>query len=689
MPKEQKTPIEKGPGSITPTFTPPSVSVALPGREQKAQPTRFERFRDAVLLAGESAALTAATEAQISRRLKAMKEKAVAEVERDQRLHAESAIRMQLQKATKERNDILIEGKDKSAGWTEQRLRAGLTNANSVEEQAIWMGAWERADALVKREDEEQEQMAFNTAARTSAQVISELQMQILEDPSLKAGLIGNGKDIGVRVQDYVLMEAMNASPSAFDLPENATPIQRDNRNRLIHQLMEGSFQISKRLVSEHNDQIDQANVLSGTNQIGSDLYSTLTGKQDITRFALQLDWAAERYFGSLAEPLRREAVKGTMQDAITKMASGGFGLDAISGIKDLDEVLNVRFEGRDLFTEVERTAIKAQAIDDSRDGFKSVLQGRIAQWKSQNQEEVRLEDGSFARRPGNNQMKQLVGSGADSEIYKIRDKLYREMNLNPNTDNADELALLTTLDAVVQNEVNKGEATVSKTEKQRVASKRWRAGARGMTGEDVVAGMDTTIATDPGSELTADELITLRADMITAATNAGITGVEMIGNWEGEPITEFTEETRPLWESLAMVEADRYNQGVTWNKHEPIPTAFIDRMENLFADGDQGAIEYATRVIDGLLPGRDGAFSEMLNNDTLDVGLRSAMNYISAVSRHGMANTVTLGPEKNRLTGKALVDMQRVAINATKVHQLGGRGAFFGTNSRRCGRTP
>ena len=678
MPREQKEAVKKGVGSVTPTFTPPAVSVATPGLNQKAQPTKFEKFRDAVLLAGQSAAMAAQTDATISNKLKTLKEQAIARVERDQRLAAASIVRAQLEAATKARNDILTEGADKSPGWTEQRLRAGMTNANSVEEQGVWLGAWEKYRGLVKREDEQQEQMNFNAAARTAAQVANDLRLQIEEDPALKETLTGDGTGIGARVQDWVLAEAMNAAPNVFDLPSGATAEQEDNRDRIIHQLMEQSFSMGKALLKEYNGEVDQANIMAGTSQVGSDVYSALLKKQPPEMIEAQLDWTAERYFGSRAPELQRQAIKGTVQDSVMKMAAGSYGLDAIAKTGDLDTLLNVQFDGKPLYDHAEKVAIKAQAIAASANGFATILKTNIETWKSTQLVNVELADGSTVKRPSKDTDKLLYNATDpnESQIYKIQDQMFREMGLDWDTATTDQRALMTKLTGVVTQAVASGGVKVSKAERAYATARAWMQGAGNLTESEIVNGMDTTRATDAGYIMTAEETQELRADLLRNAEMAGI-DKRVIEGWDGSAIVDFSEENRPLWEALALVEAERYNTGQQNNPHIKMPGAEIDRLENFFNSTDQGKIEYAARVISKLTSGQGGTYAEMYNHANTAEPMKAVMSYVKATSRFGEANIIKGTPEFNQ-EQIALVNMTNIAMKGRAVYNAGARRGFM-----------
>jgi hypothetical protein len=231
-------------------------------------------------------------------------------------------------------------------------------------------------------------------------------------------------------------------------------------------------------------------------------------------------------------------------------------------------------------------------------------------------------------------------------------------------------------LTTVVENTVNTLRPKVTQDQKERAASNAYRDGHRDVNQGDAVNGMPTTRATDRGYTMTVEEITSLKNDMTRLAPQHA----EAIAGWDGSTI-EFTEEQRPVWEALAAVEALQYNQAIAAGTESGFAGDEAKRLHSMLVDSNNGANEFAVRVITQLSDGYNGAFNQMRLHSDTPLGVRAAMNYVSASVRFGMPNLDKFAADADE-RGLANVDTMQIAQNAKAVVEVGGTKTWFSKQS-------
>ena len=137
MPKETTTPVERGPGSISPDFSAPSVSVATPGLGLQAQPTEEERFFEAIKSFSRGVASAVSGRAAIEGRINALKEQSMAKVEQDLNRAARSFQARRLESADQARRGILASSLAAMLETVGKRSSTRLPRASALPD--LWM----------------------------------------------------------------------------------------------------------------------------------------------------------------------------------------------------------------------------------------------------------------------------------------------------------------------------------------------------------------------------------------------------------------------------------------------------------------------------------------------------------------------------------------------------------------------
>ena len=129
MPKETPQRIRQGPGSITPTFTPPSTPVATPSFARREQPSEFSKFRDAVVAAGQGVASSLRARSNINSQIRGIKERGVREVERILQRDERMLMEQRAVEAEDTRREIFLDAEQKGPDWVERQFRSRILNA--------------------------------------------------------------------------------------------------------------------------------------------------------------------------------------------------------------------------------------------------------------------------------------------------------------------------------------------------------------------------------------------------------------------------------------------------------------------------------------------------------------------------------------------------------------------------------
>lgn len=419
------TPVDRGPGSRGPSFTPPSVPVRTPGLGLRPEPTQFEQFRDAVINAAGGVASAVSARSAAKARLRALKEQAVNRVDADLARSARGLQQRRLQRAATQRAAILSEAKDKGPQWAESQFRNNMVNASSREEQAIWEQGWKAASAQVERDESEARQQSFNAAARTMQNAGRALSQELATNPDLKAELIGNGTDIAGRVQDW-MVESIGAEVD-FD------SLHPDDRDALLHQIIQESFGVSDGLIEENGKRIEEANEATGVRQTEADIYSTLTAHQNPRRLGAQLTRTLRDNLNHLTPVQQREYLRDAVAKGLRQAADGSFGLDAVQRVGDITEILNVAVEGERVFTPTEQQQLATELTQRAVRTAAAATTAAYDRIRAESERLVTLPDGSVSRVPGPNPDLALLEADPETGVPRfvaVQNALLAEMGL-------------------------------------------------------------------------------------------------------------------------------------------------------------------------------------------------------------------------------------------------------------------
>jgi hypothetical protein len=538
-------------------------------------------------LAGRGAASIAAGRAAISGHLNSLKEKAIKEVERDQRLASAAFAEQKLRDAQKDFNSVIIEGQDKGMEWMEQRLRTGMANASSLEEQQMWMQGWLKAKDGVQTETEEDARMSFNSAAMAAGEVVSKLQASLEEDAALKAQLIGDGVGVGERVQNWIMAEAMNASPAAFEidetLPDSLKQTMEAAKSNLVHQLTEKSYGITKQLVAEYNSKVDEANRQQATSQVAADIQSTITGKQTVDQLEAQIQISSDRYLQSMAPAARVDEIKSSVQKSIAALGSGALGLDNVDDmvqrVADLNELT---LEGKPLFNKAERLNNMATVYQGANRVMPSIVAGRIE----------RVEQAHMGDTP-NAAGKQDTAAA----LPDIKDELYAEFGIDPAEMTQEQTVLKAIIDTNVEQVQAKYARELLEITKSERAAASWLTGRPApdsTTEEHTWKGLPSYAVLVDASTMTRDQQFGLKTDLMDVAE--GRDEKLAVMNYQPGETIDLDNAPTELVNVAARHLANQLNQGVGQSKSLIKPAN--DFLLGQLTGGNNREVEFAAKVL-------------------------------------------------------------------------------------------
>lgn len=617
MPQESPTPVERGQGSIDPTFTPPQTGVATPGRQLQAEPTSFEQFRDAVVTAGRGVASAVSARAAISSRLRSLKEQSVSRVEGDLNRAARGLQQRRLDRALAQRQEILVEAETRGVEYAERRFRSAMLNASSAEEARLWEQGWSQARTQISRDNEEADQQRFNAAARTMEQTALSLNQQLAESPELEAGLIGDGQGIGQRVQDWLLTEIQNG----VDLDS----LSEEDADVLIHQAIKQSFRISDGLTRKHIERVEKSNESLGTQQISADIYSTLAGEQDPQRLRRQIEVSIRDRLNHLTPEQQRDYVRREAAQSVQQLASGQFGIDALDKIGTASSLLNMKVDGVPLFTEGERVSLAADVLGRAQKTAAGAMDAEVARLRELQADVVTLPDGRIVRRPSATADANLLIPDPETGLSMMDEAMFSilsrmGLDADPSELSPEGAAIVGAVRSRAGQVQDRLSTEIAKRAKKVSNANTILSGQPGGDANNYVSfsmerrARQTPDALSAAGEapLSGNELVVLKAELEQRAADLGVPA-SVVQGWDGSAV-EYTDENVELNRLLSVNEARKWSNAATQAQYG-MPSELVREKMALLSSND---------------PNRVGAFAEWAR--ALEAGNNEAWdNFLSA----------------------------------------------------------
>lgn len=190
-----------------------------------------------------------------------------------------------IEKVNASRRSLIMDDRAENPEWVLQNATIQYENADTDQEKEMWFQLLQAAKSQLKQDTELKERKAerekledINLSALTASQVLAEMASELQADPALQAELIGDGKDIHKRVQDWALSNAGLAAPGLFNLDKDATPEQIRARDQMIAQLVKQTLPIGDRLIGQYAKEIQSANESHGISRIDALYHGIQTG---------------------------------------------------------------------------------------------------------------------------------------------------------------------------------------------------------------------------------------------------------------------------------------------------------------------------------------------------------------------------------------------------------------------------
>lgn len=639
MAKESPTPIQRGPGSASPDFTAPSVPVVTPGRQlQQTQPTEFERFRDVVLTAARGAASAVSARAQINSRLKQLKERAASRVEQDLNRSARHFQRRRLEEAVRKRQAILVESETRGVEYAEREFRARMTNAGSVEESQLWEQAWQQASKRVDRENEEARRQQFNSAARTMEHVSLSLRQELTEDPALEAQLIGDGTNIGARVQNWMLQE--------IGRQVNLDEMTEEDADVLIHQAVKQSFSISDKLTSIHTERTKRSNEILGTQQIEADIFSTLNGDQESNHLNRQIEVSIRDRLNHLTPEQQIDYVRRTATESLMAMADGKFGIDALDKLGTAVEVLDMRIEGEPVFGQGQRQQIAAEMLARAERSATREMQAEIGRLREQQTEVVTLADGTVVHRPSLNPDAALATVDPEtglSPVDEAANKVLADMGLLGDvSDFSPEAVRIVAAVRMEAMQIQRTAMSASNKKFETVANA--NTVFSGLPGGDANDAQefsferraymnDQALVAAGQSPISGTELQVFKQQLRETAATLGLS-TRVIDTWDGSTL-EYTDENRELNRIIAASEAFKWSNSETQAQYG-MPSRLVRDKLALLRSNDPNRLEAFAHWVNNLNTGANEAWDNFLSAEPVSGNDAAAAQWVRVHARLG-----------------------------------------------------
>jgi hypothetical protein len=611
--------------------------VATPGRQLAPQRTEFEDFRDAVITAGRGVAQAATASASIKSRLRSLKEQSVAEVEADLNRAARHLQVRRLERADRQRQEILVEAKTRGVEWAERKLRHAMLNSSSTQEARLWEGAWREANSAIERENAEAEQQEFNAAARQIETVGLALNQQIAENPELKAELVGNGVGIAERVQDYLIAEASAANPALFETPSK-------QRDILVHQLMKQAFRIADDLTRDYTEEVEKSNRILGGQQIEADVFATLTGENEPGKLRTQIETTMRDRLGSLPLEQQNEAARQIIEAQIQTLADGGYGLEALGGFDGLSEVLDMALNGQPLFSPEDRRRILVNAAERAVKTADRSMEAEIQREARALDEPLRLPDGTVVMRPNPAALGIITQPDPETGLSRVDEaanRILADMGLLKPSLTPEESLIV----GAVRASAAKVTAQAQKANADRVeAVVNFNAVMTGQPGANANKAYDFSperraylspagLQANEQPPLSAMEVAFLKENLkdVARAIGGDPTAVDA---WDGSTLT-YSDENREINRLMAVYGSRRWSEDKVQDAHG-MPDHLVEEKLALLRSSDPNRRRVFTQFVLNMERGNNASLDNFMNSGKLSEQEKAATQWLRVHARLG-----------------------------------------------------
>jgi len=166
---------------------------------------------------------------------------------------------------------------------------------------------------------------------------------------------------------------------------------------------MNQAFGIADTLISENNKRVERSNLILGSGQIESDVFSTLTGQQDPAFLKAQLEVTLRDRFGHLTVDQQRSQLREMLTASLTALGSGAYGIDALNKIGIATTVLNMEVDGEPVFSPAEKQRAGVDLLVRAEATAKREMESEIGRLRESYTEVITLPNGDTVFRPNPN----------------------------------------------------------------------------------------------------------------------------------------------------------------------------------------------------------------------------------------------------------------------------------------------
>lgn len=389
MPRETLRDIPSGPGSADPVFT---QQVSVQPVKPSFRPIRdqLEKLRNGLFAAGTALATGLSALANQRAALERKKdevvrqqEQEIAEVQAAKNAEVKLQTQRRLDKQAAAAQDLVLDPRSENPEWLLQQASVRFDNSQTIEEREIWFNVIGRAQRglRVRERDEKRELLEdINTAAMTSFQVVQQMGIELQNDPALQAELIGDGKNITQRVENWILSAVQDASPDLFDIREGDTNFEErvKQRDRLMAQLVKSSNPISNRLMKQYVREVNNQNEVTAGQKIDAAFTGVLTGNHaGLDEVRQTIDEIEEDFMSHMTEGDKVALLNSSVVKSLRAAADGG-----------MDKDIGIRLEAAEMLIEASglsdvdkanlRVAFQEDVMKAVRTGFLDAAKERI-----------------------------------------------------------------------------------------------------------------------------------------------------------------------------------------------------------------------------------------------------------------------------------------------------------------------
>lgn len=607
------TDLPRGPGSANPSWTPPQVAPVAPGLQQQPEMTSLEKLKLAVgsLTGGLTSVLNAA--ARTKQGLDGLKTQALDRIDRDLRSQAQSFQARRLAGQRKEMLTLSVEAENRGPAWLAGEARSRFENANSAEEQELWQGMFVAAQRAAKAEEADAErdsemriQQQFSLASHTAHNIITQLGSTLQLDAELRAQLIGDGKGIHSRVQDWVLSEVTAALPDAFVFGprDPMVELKKQQRELLTAALLGESSGIADGLVREAADRNQRASFDQGVRQIDSDIYSFLTSDPDVTKLTESTAAVFDEQLNHLPETQKNEVWKKRATDALRGAAQGQLGTEMGSILSRMETILNMKVGNTDVFTPIERADLTEAVLESARQTSARLFDSSVAEAISKMSFVATDSLGNNVTVSDPNAILRLGEPDANglSPVDQIANSLIVRMGLADKAE--DDMSFAEWL---ISGEIRGRASDMNRTSREALQRRHGKqenyvsvqAGLPNADINDAYAYSPITRLIS-GNGLTAQESSSLRSAVIEASQQMFGGIPEDVASFNGAVLPPRTPENRNLRRAMATVRAAEWSNPTTAEEYG-LPKGFGTEVKALLTSGDPekvfDAVAYASAL--------------------------------------------------------------------------------------------